>query len=627
MTKVPKSPSKDSDGRDGIPSFASFRRANRQVYELLSSRERRWLLGILAGMLLLAVVETAGVGSIAPFTALLSDPGLIQENEVLNWLFNTLGFDSTFSFLFFAGASLLAVIVFSNGFSALITWLMLRFVWRLHHRISKELLQRYLWQPYNYFITRNTADLSTNILSEVQSVTAGLLVPAMKALSRAVVAIFILGLLIYVDPQVALVAGSVLGGMYGVTYLGVRKTLGDVGERRLETNARRFRMAAEALQGIKDVKILGREDDFLERYSRPSYYYSRHSATSAIVSSLPRFALEAIAFGGLVALTLYLMATREDFRQAIPMVSLYAFAGYRLMPALQEVFGAFSRLRFYEAPLARLHSDMEGESSDLRSTTEVLRANGNDRDRLRLHEGLEIRDLKFSYPGSDRPAIDGVSLSVQKNETVGFVGATGCGKTTLVDLIMGLLRPGDGGIFIDDIELRAENARRWQRNLGYVPQEIYLCDDSIARNIAFGLPDDDLDRGRVERAARIAKIHDYIQTLPASYETVVGDRGVRLSGGQRQRIGIARALYHNPEVLILDEATSALDGVTENAVMEAIRELTSQKTIFVIAHRLTTVKDANMIYLLDEGKITDRGSYADLMQRSADFRAMARQTG
>lgn len=595
-----------------------FRESLRRIWELLTPRERRRFGLVIGGMLLVALIETAGVGSIGPFMALVSDPGLINEHESLTWVFTTLGFESTYGFLLFAGAAVLAFIILSNGLSAGVTWLMLRFIWSIHHRISRDLLKRYLWQPYSYFITRNTADLTTNILSEAVSITAGMLSPALKALSRAVVAVGIIALLLAVDYKLALISGAVLGGMYALAYLAIRTTLGRIGDRRLTANTNRFRMAGEALQGIKDVKVLGREREFLDRYSRESIVFSRYSASSQILSSLPRFALETIAFGGMVAILLYLMAVRADFRAVVPIISLYAFAGYRLMPALQKVFDGLTRVRFYGAPLATLHRDL------MRSPPETPVALPQaEREMLPFRNQVEVCDLVFRYPGAEEPAIRNVSFTIKRNQTVAFVGATGCGKTTLVDILMGLLWPEHGEIRVDGSRLTNRNVRSWQRQIGYVPQQIYLSDDTIARNIAFGVPDDEIGLPSVKRAAGVANLDRFIHTLPAGYQTVVGDRGVRLSGGQRQRIGIARALYGDPAVLILDEATSSLDGVTEDAVMEAIRTLANHKTIVLIAHRLTTVENADRVYFMKDGVIADEGTHAELLEQSAEFRAMA----
>jgi ABC-type multidrug transport system fused ATPase/permease subunit len=341
--------------------------------------------------------------------------------------------------------------------------------------------------------------------------------------------------------------------------------------------------------------------------------------TAGIISLVPRYTLEILAFGGILIIVLHVLGEERGAGQMVPLLALYSFAGYRLMPAMQNVFVNLAMVRFSLASLDILHADL----------TEGL--NGADPERLLVKPAniqplpftkeFELRDVNFCYFGAQEPVLTGLNLTIPVNSTIGFVGATGSGKTTAVDIILGLLTPLSGKLLADGIEINEHNLARWQRNLGYVPQNIYLCDDTLTRNIAFGVPESEIDMEAVVRAARIANLDDFVKNeLPEGYETVIGERGVRLSGGQRQRIGIARALYHDPAVLILDEATSALDGITEEAVMDAIRNLSRKKTIVMIAHRLTTVKDSDLIYILEHGKIVEYGSYNDLQISSEWFR-------
>ena len=314
-------------------------------------------------------------------------------------------------------------------------------------------------------------------------------------------------------------------------------------------------------------------------------------------------------------IVLYYIQAGEGLAQILPTISLYAFAGYRLMPELQNLFGGVAAIRFNRAALDDLTDDLSRFASGEHTPVGVRP--------LPFTEAIRLNEVTFRYEGSDRPALDAVSLTISRNQTIGLVGVSGSGKTTLVDLLLGLYEPEAGQLLIDDTPLTIETLGAWRRQVGYVPQYIFLCDDTIANNIAFGVPPAEVDRKRVERAAQIAHLHDFILTLRADYDTVVGERGVRLSGGQRQRIGIARALYHDPEVLIMDEATSALDGATEGAVMEAIRELAGRKTIILIAHRLSTVEDCNCIFLLEEGSVVDHGTFDELRAQSDSFRSMA----
>lgn len=601
-----------------IGSGFGMRMTVHKLFDLLTPRERRKFILVFGAMLLHALVEAAGIASIVPFLTLVANPSAVQDNPILHWLFAAFGFASINWFLLFLGFVVLGVLVLSNGIAALATWAMLRFSWIQNHSLSRRLLASYLYRPYVFFLNQNTAALGRNILMETQQVVNGLLIPGMRALSKGFVMLFILAFLLIVNPMLALVMITTLGSAYGVIYGFVRRKLARIGGERAEANTVRFKIANEAFGAIKLLKLLGKEELFIERYSSQSFRYSDRMASAALISSIPRYAMETIAFGGILVVVLYLLIMRQNLGQVLPLVGLYAFAGYRLMPALQVLFSGAAQVKFNAAALDALHEALEGD---------VICATSVDRDTLPLpfHRTLELRDVEFRYPGAGLPVIEGLSLTIDVGTSVGFAGRTGSGKTTTVDLILGLLRPTSGGIYVDGTEITDENLGRWQRNLGYVPQEIYLTDDTVARNIALGIPDEQIDMKAVERVAQIANIHEFILTsLPEGYQTTVGERGVRLSGGERQRIGIARALYHDPAVLILDEATSALDGATEDDVFKAIANVAKVKTLIIIAHRLTTVKDCDIVYVMDDGRIVAQGKYDELLGASAQFRDMAK---
>lgn len=591
----------------------------RKLAALFDGRERWRALALFAGVVVMALVETVGIASIMPFMALVANPGLVGESEWLRWAFQVSGARSTSQFLFVAGVAVLAVIAFSNAFTALITWMMLRFVWAKSHRLSVRLLEHYLRQPYEFFVNRNTASLSRNILAEVMSVISGVMIPSMQLVARSLAALFIVGLLFLTDPLLTLVVVLTLGGAYAAIYTVVRRRQGVLGRERMLASGQRFTLAAEALGGIKDVKVLGREDSFLRRFSGPSARFSAANASNAIISQLPRYALETVAFGGILLIIVYQIGVRGTLDQVLPVVSLYAFAGYRLLPSLQQIFAALAAIRFNAPALDDVHADLSLPAGTPGPAASRVAA------RPARAANVELVGVRFRYPGADEEALRGVSLSIEANTTVGLIGPSGSGKTTVADLVLGLFRPSGGDILVDGEPLDPARAG-WYRRVGYVPQQIFLCDDSFTGNIAFGVPEDEIDHAAVERAARVAHLHDFILTLPEGYGTVVGERGIRLSGGQRQRIGIARALYHDPDVLVLDEATSALDGMTEDAVMQAISELAHQKTIVLIAHRLTTVRECDRIFLLSAGTVTASGTYDELERESAQFRAMARIT-
>jgi len=335
-------------------------------------------------------------------------------------------------------------------------------------------------------------------------------------------------------------------------------------------------------------------------------------ASSSVIAQLPRFVLEAVAFGGIMLLILYQMKQTGSFNNAIPVISLYAFAGYRLMPALQQIYGSFSKFDFIIPSINKIHSDFV----DLKILSSNL-----EKGSISLKNILYLENVSYDYPNSSRPALKNINLTIPVNTTVGLIGATGSGKTTTVDIILGLLEPRKGKIKVDEKIITKQNTRDWQRSIGYVPQFIYLSDNSVAANIALGVEPKDINLEAVEKASKIANLHEFIlNELPEQYQTMIGERGVRLSGGQRQRIGIARALYHNPKILILDEATNALDNVTEQAVMDAVNNLSKYLTIILIAHRLNTVRRCDKIYLFDKGEIKSEGTFEELTKVNENFR-------
>ncbi len=595
----------------------------RKLLDLLTARERRNLYLLFVAVLIMAGLEVVSVASIMPFLSVAADPASIHENFYLSWAFEAGGFSDANTFLIVLGLLALTALVVSNSFIIFVMWLQHRYVENRNHSVAKRLLQRYLKRPYKYFLTRNSSDLSKNILEETKEVTTGMLRPALRGLAKGFVALAIIGFLIFVNPLVALVVAFVLGSAYGGIYLIVRQKLDKIGGERVEANRGRYQSVSEVFGGIKEVKLRGKEKVFLRQFDRPAKEYALYRTLSKVINQAPRYILEVVAFGGIILIAVYLIAAQESMQQVIPMLGLYAFAGYRLMPALQRAFKGLAKARFNKAALETLHRDLYEESN---SEIQLVRTHTNDRRKqdesgeLHLQDGIEVENVTFTYPEAEEPAIVDLSLTIPARATVGFAGKTGSGKTTTVDLLLGLLRPQRGTIRVDGTSLHRDNLQSWQNTLGYVPQDIYLADDTVAQNIAFGQPEEKIDEVAVEEAMRRAQIYHFVkEDLPKGLQTVVGERGVKLSGGQKQRIGIARALYHRPSVLVFDEATSALDQATESQVMNSIRALAGEHTIILIAHRLSTMQQADNIFLLSEGRLVSEGTYDNLVKRDKEF--------
>ena len=589
----------------------------KKLLALLSPPERKRA-GLLMGMILMmAFLDMLGVASILPFMAVLASPELVQTNAVLNAAFTLsrhAGIHAPEQFLFVLGVLVFVLLVISLAFKALTTYAQIRFARMREYSIGKRLVEGYLHQPYSWFLNRHSADLGKTILSEVGTVIGNGMTPLMTLMAQSTVALGLLILLLIVDPLLALSVGVVLGVAYAGIFTVMSGWLQRLGQARIVANKERFTAVSEAFGAAKELKVGGLEQAYIQRFSKPAEIFAKGHAMAQVISQLPRFALEAIAFGGMLLVILYLMAKSGSFASALPIITLYAFAGYRLMPALQQIYQAITQLRFAGPALDALHQDL--------MSLQATDAQHGQLSPLSLIQDITLNQV--SYPNAPQPALKGIDLTIPARSTVGFVGPTGSGKTTTVDVILGLLEPKEGALKIDGQPITAANRRQWQHAIGYVPQHIYLADDSVLANIAFGVPTKDIDQQAVERAAKIANLHEFvINDLTQGYATTVGERGVRLSGGQRQRIGIARALYHNPKVLILDEATSALDNLTEQAVMEAVNNLGHDITIILIAHRLSTVRQCNQIYLLQRGEVKAQGTFEELMHASEQFRRMA----
>lgn len=597
-----------------------------KLYDILDARERWLTLLVFIVMILVALLETMGVASIMPFMAVLANPGVVETNQYLAAVYAVMSFDSKDKFLFFLGVLFLVLVLGSLALKALAFWMQVRFSATRNHSWSCRLIKNYLNQPYDWFLNQHSGMLGASVLNEISKLVHGVLFPAIQLVSNGLVALFLLALMVAVDPVLAMVVALVLGVAYSTLFYFVRHYIRRIGEESRLANRERFKIAQEAFGGVKDVKVAGLEAIFVERYRVPSLGMTRREVAIKILSELPSFIMQALVLGGIMVMLLYFLASRGGLQEALPVFSLYAFAGYRMMPSLQSIYRFLSEIRYNAAVLESLYPDLQLIQRDTAANIASVAVSGK-LEPLGLHEALELDDISYRYPGADKQALKAVSLKIPACSTVGLVGPTGSGKTTLVDMILGLLQPENGVLVADGKQLSPNLRRAWQLSIGYVPQHIYLSDDTISSNIAFGIPVSQIDQSAVESASRAANLHEFVTNeLPDGYTTIVGERGVRLSGGQRQRIGIARALYRNPDILIMDEATSALDNLTEHAVMDAVYNLGKKKTIILIAHRLTTVRECDQIYYLEQGRIIAAGKYDELLATNPRFRLMAGAT-
>lgn len=577
-----------------VGANAMFRFLQR-VNSLLNASQRRRAGLVLFLSVITAMLETVGVGSIVPFMMVVTSPEKIGEVEYLSALYEWGQFSNVPSFAFAIGVAIIIVLLLNNTFRALTMWSTLKFSSRAGQEISHKVFTQYLYQPYRFFIDSSSAELRRNVLGDVQGLVGNILVPLIDIVSKGFVILALLCLLLVANPIASVAIGGTFAVIYSLLYVSVRRWLLRLGQSRVAAQTQRHRTVNEAILGIKNIKIMGYEHTYLSLFDRQTTRFVNATIKSGIVAQLPRYALEVLAFGGIVGLVLFEMSEHAEIDAALPLLTLYAFAGYRLLPNFQSIFASVSTLRFNSAIFHKVEEQIKQTASGI-DEYKIHLLEGYDATPLPFIEDIVFKGLSFRYSDDRGEVLKDLSLRIDRGSSVGIVGKTGSGKTTLVDILSGMLAPTDGELLVDGVRITPQNVRNWQKNISYVGQHIYLTETSIRQNIAFGLEDGDIDEARIREAARMAAIDRFIETeLPQGYDTFIGENGAKLSGGQRQRIGLARALFLNRPVLILDEATSALDGETEMEVLAAIDRLRGHCTILSITHRLSTLQNMDKI--------------------------------
>ena len=578
------------------PSDASLWESLRRIYRQMPKARRWGLLWVMLLMLAGALAEIVTIGAVLPFLALLADPTRLERIPVLPRLLHAVGAETHGQVLLATGIGFCVVAVLAAMVRLQLAWSSQAFVFRLGHDIGLEVQRRVLAQPYSFHISRNTSLLISS-LEKVQVLVYNVLLQLMLASSAAVIALLIVAALLFIDPATAAVAAAAFGGIYLVVTLITRGRLRRYSDVITASYAERVQITQESLGGIRDIIIDQSQKVYLDDFEKVDRRFSIAKSHTAFIGAAPRFVIEAAGMILIAVLALVTVREQGSLTAALPVLGALALGSQRLLPLVQTVYYGWSTSASSRGVVA--------DVTELLTLPIEADEPGTAREPLPFGREIRFENVTYVYPAREEPALVGIDFTIPHGARLALIGKTGSGKSTMVDLLMGLIEPTSGRILVDGVALTGAERRAWQRSIAHVPQAIFLADASVARNIAFGSSADRIDAARVRTAARMAQIDEFIETLPEGYETQVGERGVRFSGGQRQRLGIARALYKGAPVLILDEATSALDGETEAAVIRSLSEVGTDRTVVMIAHRLSTISECDLIVRLENGRIVD----------------------
>jgi ATP-binding cassette, subfamily B, bacterial PglK len=566
---------------------------------MLTPKQRLEAIVLLALMVVGMALEMLGISLVLPALLLMTRSIGAATNPSLQAIAALLGNPTRAQIVIWGMLALVAVYAVKTMFLAFLLWRQMRFVYGVQAEISYRLFAAYLRQPYSFHLYRNSAFLIRNATSEVQVLCHTLLTPTFNFLTEGFVLVGIAAVLLIVEPLGTIIIATSLAAVAYISHLATHAAVRGWGVARHGQEGRRIQCLQQGLGGVKDVLLLGREQDFLEQYQLHNLASARASRNHDTLHQTPRLALELLAVLGLAVFVLVKLRSGVAVDSLVPTIGLFAAAAFRIMPSANRVISASHHVQYALPVLSTLYQELSLAGAGVGSQQTPIEP-------VTLQHSIRMTGIAFTYPDASTPALSRIELTITRGTTVGFVGGSGAGKSTLVNILLGLLPPDTGHVEVDGADI-AQHPRTWQRTVGYVPQTIFLTDDSLRRNIAFGIAADRIDEAAVRSAVSSAQLDDFVASLPEGLDTSVGERGVRVSGGQLQRIGIARALYHNPSVLVLDEATSSLDALTERGVMRAVGALHGRKTIIIVAHRLSTLQDCDRIFRLEGGRLVAQG--------------------
>ena len=594
-----------------------------KIIFLLNPKEKKRLLLLLFSSVIMAILDIVGISSIMPFFAILANPEIINTNRILNKTYNYFNFTTNNEFLLFAAIFAFFTIIISLIFKTFNTYALNKYTRLANARVSSSLLKIYFEKPFSWYITVHRPDLITNLISIVGNVISGGLRSVLIIATQGILSFAILITLFIANSYIAIILGITFLIIYSIIIFFTANILNNLGKDRVKANQEMISKLNEIFSVYKSIKLGNIEDFYSKKYEKPLYKNAKIFSYIDILSILPKFFIEAITIGIMLLIIIFSLSNNsESFAEIVPILTLYAFATYRLMPSLQMLYNGINSFKFSWPSIDLIYSEFKNARKKKPSKVKI-KSKFDDIQKITFKKNIVLKNIHFQYPGSDFKALKGINLDIKKNTIIGLVGETGSGKSTTVDILSGLLNVQKGTFEIDGKDINSVDIKSWQKSIGYVPQQIYLNSSTIMENIAFGVEFENINMELIKRASKIANLHnDVINDMPEKYQTNVGDLGIKLSGGQCQRVAIARALYHRPDILIFDEATSSLDNLTEEAVMNSIINLKNKLTIILIAHKLSTIKNCDNIYLFRNGKIIDEGNYTDLKSNNKFFQRM-----
>ena len=585
-----------------------------KLYSLLTKKQKLYFFIILILSVITSIFEVSGVASIFPFFDLVTNPEKYSNNFLIDFIRNTSN-KSGDDLIFFAGTTVLVLVLLTTILKTYTSYLQIKYARTVEYNFSKRLISSYLKQNYEWFLNKNISNLGKNLLQEVANCCNGIVLNLLKIITNLSLVFFILCLLLFVNSKVAIQVFIVFSLILFILIYFFKSSIGKFSNKRISSDIARYKAVSEVFGAVKEVKVASIEEEYIKKFSNPAKEFASVKSVQKLLVELPKYFIEGLVISGVIIFLLNFIRINGDLNKALPLISLYLFSIYKLMPAVLNLFSSISNFKFYIPSLNAIHKDLSLHKTSNQNFSEKILEEPK--------KSIKFNSIYYKYPKSNKYALKNINLDIEIGSSNGLAGFTGSGKTTLIDILLGLLIPVKGNLSIDDNEINFLNSRSWQRKIGYVSQNIYLSDESIASNIALGCPLNQINWEKMERAAKIACLDEFILGLKDQYYTTIGERGVRLSGGQRQRVGLARAFYNSPKILILDEATSSLDNITEKMVMKNIFEEAKEITLFIIAHRISTIEKCEQIILLKDGIIEDKGDYNELVKRSEFFRKLA----